>query len=129
MPNLLLLFNHTITNAQRKDSVRQLGIERIIEPPPDIRAVWSALPPEEENLVPVLEPVVDWLDSTASAGDYVLVQGDFGACWLLVNHCLRRGFIPVYSTTRRHAVEEHLDDGTVRLVHRFSHVRFRKYGQ
>lgn len=129
MPDLLLLFNHTITDAQHKDAVQQLGIKRIIEPPPAIRAAWSALPPEEAALVPVLQPVVTWLDATASAGDYVLVQGDFGACWLLVNHCLQQGYIPVYSTTRRHAVEEHLDDGTVRLVHRFSHVRFRKYGQ
>ena len=129
MPDLLLLFNHTTTEVQRKDAVRQLGIERIIEPPPDIRATWFSLPPEEAALVPVLEPVVTWLDATASAGDYVLVQGDFGACWLLVNHCLNQGYIPVYSTTERHAVEEHLDDGTVRLVHRFQHVRFRKYGQ
>lgn len=129
MPDLLLLFNHSITPAQREDAVQQLGIERIIDPPDDIRTIWSALPPGDEDLVPALESVVTWLDSTADPGDYVLVQGDFGACWLLVRHCLEQGYVPVYSTTERYAAEKHLDDGTVRLVHHFSHVRFRKYGQ
>lgn len=39
-----------------------------------------------------------------------------------------KGFVPVYSTTRREAVEEQQSDGAVRLVHNFKHQSFRKYG-
>jgi len=129
MSNLILLFNHTITKVQRKDALQRLGVKKIIEPPPEISAIWSCLPPGDTALVPVLEPVVSWLDATASAGDYVLVQGDFGACFLMARYCMEQGCIPIYSTTERQAVEEQLEDGTVRLTHRFSHVCFRKYGQ
>ena len=64
----------------------------------------------------------------ASAGDYVLIQGDFGACYLMVNHVLDRECIPVYATTERQAKETRLEDGRVELTHTFQHVRFRQYG-
>lgn len=39
------------------------------------------------------------------------------------------GLIPVCSTTRREAMEEHGDDGSVNMTHRFEHQRFRRYGR
>jgi hypothetical protein len=129
MAELFLLFNHTITPVQEQQARLELGVERITEPPEDIRRTWAAIPPQEENIAPILAPVIAWLDDHAAPGDYVLIQGDFGACFLLAIHAMNRGYIPVYSTTERHAVEKKLDDGGVRLTHTFRHVRFRKYGQ
>ena len=65
----------------------------------------------------------------AFADDYVLVQGDFGACCLMVDYARRLGLLPIYSTTRREVHEECLKDGSIRLVRSFRHVRFREYGQ
>ncbi|MEA3280185.1 MAG: CRISPR-associated protein Csx20, partial [Thermodesulfobacteriota bacterium] len=60
--------------------------------------------------------------------DYVLIQGDFGACYIMVRFAFEKGFVPVYSTTRREAVEKQQSDGAVKLVHQFKHQVFRKYG-
>ena len=61
-------------------------------------------------------------------GDYILIQGDFGACFLMVQFAFEKGFIPIYSTTEREAVETHGEDGSVSLTHRFKHRIFRRYG-
>jgi hypothetical protein len=78
---------------------------------------------------PVLAPLRDWLTATAHPGDFVLIQGDFGAAYLMVNFALEKGLIPIYSTTRRSVEEERLSDGSVKLVRRFRHERFRIYGR
>ena len=129
MADLFLLFNHTITPIQEEQARLELGVERIIEPSAHIHSIWAGLPPGDEGLAPVLEPVVSWLDNEAVPGDYVLIQGDFGACFLMVRHALEKGLVPIYSTTNRQAVEKLMDDGSVQLTHRFRHVRFRQYGK
>jgi len=80
-------------------------------------------------LLLLLQPVFSWLDRNAQKGDFVLIQGDFGASFLLVQHALHKEYIPVYSTTERKAVERLLEDGQVELIHQFYHIRFRKYGK
>ncbi|MBW2659998.1 MAG: hypothetical protein JRC87_10485, partial [Deltaproteobacteria bacterium] len=45
----------------------------------------------------------------------VLIQGDFGACYLLIQHALNKDYIPIYSTTERKAVERQLEDDQVEL--------------
>ena len=71
---------------------------------------------------------MDWLFSNAREMDFVLIQGEFGVCFITVNFAFNRELIPVYSITRREAVEEHEDDGTIKMVHRFKHRMFSRYG-
>lgn len=127
-PRLIVLFNHTLTEAQRQDARRSLGTVEILEPPAEIRGLWADIPPELNRLEDCLAPVRAWLTDCAAPGDILLVQGDFGATCLLVGFALETGLVPVYSTTRRTAAEEPQPDGSVRLIHRFQHVRFRRYG-
>jgi hypothetical protein len=129
MPDLFLLFNHLLTDAQADQAGRELGVHNIIVPPEDISRRWTAIPPEPESIRNILKPVFSWIDSSMSTGDYLLVQGDFGACYLVLEHIRTTGIIPVYATTRRRATETRLNESTVQLSHTFSHVRFRKYGQ
>lgn len=127
MPNLFLLFNHQLTAAQRAAAGSDLGVRQIIHPPPEVRSIWSNIPPEETSIFSFLAPVRSWLEAEAGPGDFVLIQGDFGACYLMVNFAFEKGLVPVYSTTSRVAREERQADGGVRLVHTFNHVRYRKY--
>ncbi len=129
MSDLILIFNHTITPVQEEQAKEELGVENIVVPPQDIRTLWTAVPPAAEALVPFLQPVVSWLDQNVNKGDFVLIQGDFGACYLMVQHALKKEYIPVYSTTERKAVERQLTDGGIQVTHTFRHVYFRKYGQ
>ena len=129
MSRLFLLFNHTITGLQEKDARAGLGVEEIVSPPPVVRDIWRQIPADAGEIDSCLAPVKDWLASQAAVGDYVLIQGDFGACFIMAKYSLKKGLVPLYSTTSRDAVEKHLADGTVELVHAFHHVCFRRYGQ
>ena len=126
--SLFLIFNHRFTTAQESDASHTLGVERIVYPPIDVAKLWIHIPPEMLEIQGYLKPVRDWLGANAIPGDYVLIQGDFGACYILVSFAMEHGFIPIYSTTRREAIEEQQTDGTVRLIHHFDHQIFRRYG-
>ena len=127
-PALFLLFNHRLTEAQEADAQQSLGVDRIVAAPADIQTLWSQVPPEIDILTPYLTPVFAWLEDQARPGDFVLIQGEFGATCLAVKEAHRLNLIPVYSTTSRQAMEEHLPDGRVEIRHTFSHVRYRQYG-
>ncbi len=125
---LFLVFNHKLTQLQELDARKSLGVDRIVPLPEDIQAAWSDIPPDAPEIRLYLEPVMQWLKTQAVRGDYVLIQGDFGACCLMAVFSNECGFVPIYSTTLRKVVEEQLPDGTVRLTHHFQHRRFRRYG-
>ena len=127
MTQLLLLFNHRLTPQQEADAKESLGVQQTISLPADIQQLWGQIPPELTSLSDYLRPVQAWLQYQAAAGDFVLIQGDFGACCSMVHAAFRLNLIPIYATTRREAVEDHLPDGTVQLTHQFRHVIFRKY--
>lgn len=124
---LFLLFNHSLTESQEHDARLSLGINRIVELPSGLKARWSEVPPELPELKRHIEPVKNWLASQAQKGDYVLIQGDFGVSFLMVNYAFQQGLIPVYATTRRQIVEEPQKDGSVKVTRQFKHEIFRKY--
>jgi hypothetical protein len=125
---LFLIFNHRVTPLQEEDARRSLGVDRIVEPPEDLKGLWQQVPAEPEIIDGYLAPIKEWLRDHAQKGDYVLIQGDFGACFIMVNFAMGQGLIPIYSTTEREAAEEHRENGTVKIVHYFQHRRFRRYG-
>jgi len=129
MTTLFLLFNHTLTPGQEHDARQSLKIDRIVTMPPEIKSVWNAIDPKIASVLEVIHPVKTWLAEHATPCDVVLIQGDFGASYLMVKFAFNHGLIPVYSTTLRQAVELHQPDGTVRMVHQFKHHRFRRYGE
>lgn len=129
MPTLHLLFNHTITPSQAEDARASLGVDRIEALPNDLKALWGQIPPDLEAIGDFLSPVREWLLREAKPGDFLLIQGDFGACYLMVRFAFGRGLIPVYATTMREAIEERQPDGSVRMTHHFKHQRFRRYNE
>ena len=127
MSSLFLLFNHTLTSLQRDDACKSLSVEKIIVAPAAIQSLWSQIPPDLVELTAYIEPVCQWLGNEAEAGDFLLVQGDFGATFLLIEFARKNHLVPLYSTTERTVVEKHLEDGSVKLEHNFRHVRYRRY--
>ncbi len=127
--SLFLLFNHRLTPDQEQDAFASIGVRDIVGLPSDIGELWRQIPPELSELGEYLNPIKGWLSSGAAERDYVLIQGDFGACFLMVKFAFEKGLIPVYATTKREAVEEHQPDGSVKMTHRFQHCQFRKYGR
>lgn len=125
---LVLIFNHRLTRIQQDDACTSLGVQRIVDLPPDLKEIWRRIPPDQPAIDTHLLPIKTWRSDNASKADYVLIQGDFGATFIMVNYAFENGLTPIYSTSSRNAVEEHLPDGSISLTHNFKHVRFRNYG-
>lgn len=125
---LFLLFNHRFTPEQLGEAQEELGVTEVVPLPPELQDLWGQIPPDLSGLTDYLAPFRDWLAQAARPGDYILIQGDFGATYLMVCHALENGLIPVYATTRREARETVQPDGSVRLTHTFRHQQFRRYG-
>lgn len=127
MPNLYLLFSHQLTAEQEADARGRWALQQIIPLPQNLQALWSNVPTDPAtDLQEFLQPVADWL-AQAQPQDVVLLQGDFGATFMMVSLCLQRGLLPVYATTTRSATETTLQDGSVRIERTFRHAGFRSY--
>ncbi|MCC7429520.1 hypothetical protein IT568_01635 [bacterium] len=123
MVNFLLLFSHKLTQEQITDTEKMQV--SLIYLPEDLQKAWSNFSPESEKVdVEIFE---EWLLKNSQKGDFVLVQGDFGAVYKLVNFCFLSGLIPVYATTKRETTEKEIPGGKMEKISVFRHVRFRKF--
>ncbi len=127
--SLFLIFSHEMTRLQMEDAERSLGIINIIEMPDNLRELWKQIPPIPAEINDILEPLRQWLGHSAHPLDFVLIQGDFGATWLMVDFAFKQGLVPLYSTTIRKAEEALHPDGSVKTEHVFQHQIFRRYGR
>jgi len=125
---MFLLFSHKLTQEQIQDAQNNLLVEEFVHLPNELQQRWTNVPPEFDNvgLQNYLEPFCEWLDE-ANVGDFVLIQGDFGATYQMVECAFSKRLIPVYATTKREAVETVLPDGTVKVERLFKHCIFRRY--
>ena len=127
MPNLHLFFSHTLTPEQVKDAHEKLGCKNIISLPDDLQKKWQQIPPEGEIDDFIIKPFIEYLSQETEVVDYVLVQGEFGMSFIIVNWCLKNNRIPIYATTKRVIIEEKQADGSVKKTNIFKHIQFRRY--
>jgi len=125
MKKLYLLFSHKLTPEQIEDAKKNLGVDDFVYMPAILQEKWSNVPAEMEELGEYSKDFMKFLD-TAKAGDYVLIQGDFGLTYELVNYAKGKNLIPVYATTKRYSKEVNSGNKIFKLS-KFDHVRFRKY--
>lgn len=127
MKKMFLIFSHKLTDIQINSARNELGVELFEHLPPELQHIWSQIPPNEKDINPYTKKIIEWLDSLVSKDDYVLVQGDYGATFNVVNYCKLKDYKTVYSTTKREATEIKDRNGTIHLIHKVSHVMFREY--
>lgn len=125
---MFLIFSHKMTKDQIEDAENSLDVVSLVEMPDSLKELWRQISPLPERIETVLEPLRQWLEAVAQPFDFVLIQGDFGATWLMVDFAFKQGLVPVYATTRRKAKEIAQPDGSIKTEHLFQHQRFRRYG-
>ena len=126
MKKLFLLFSHTLTKSQESDAKASLGIEEFVALPNNLQTLWSNIPPQLTKLDDYLEPLKEYIRNKSKEGDIILIQGDFGGCYEMVNFVKSLGLKAVHSTTTRDVVEKTVN-GKVEKFSRFEHVIFRQY--
>jgi len=126
MKKMLLFFSHKLTDSQKADAKRSWGVEEFLYLPSDLQSLFSNVPPELESLKEYAKPLTGFLKKNSKEGDMALIQGDFGLVNILVKEAEKNGVIPVYSTTKREAVEKEIEGKSVKIS-KFEHIRYRRY--
>jgi len=126
MKKMFLLFSHQLTPAQKQSAVDVYDVEEFIYLPQELQKLWSGVPTDIEELKDYLSPLKIYLDKYAVNGDIVLVQGDFGAVYHMVNYAKQNHLIAFYATTKRITKEYMKDDKTIKESI-FEFERFREY--
>jgi hypothetical protein len=126
LPDLYLLFSHELTEQQKREAYAELEVGEIHYLPDDLKGLWSQIPPELPEVAGYLQPIQEWLSNQIREGDYLLIQGDFGATFLMVQWAFDRNCVPIYATTRRRAIEVRNDQEII-TSRVFEHVMFRLY--
>lgn len=127
MTTLFLLFSHTITPDQEDDAKANWGVSSFVGLPNHFQEQFSNIPAELENLDDYLQPVKEWLLNHVKPTDLVLIQGDFGATYSLVDFCKKNGMIAIYATTERQSIDTIQPDNSILTQRVFKHKIFRKY--
>jgi len=126
MRRMFLLFSHTLTKEQIEDAEVTLKVNEFVYLPKDLQEKFSNVPPNIEDIVSYSKIFISYLEKNLKKNDIVLIQGDFGVVYNIVEFCKRNGIIAVYSTTARVSKEKEVD-GKIIKVSEFRHIKFRKY--
>ena len=127
MKKMFLLFSHNLSQVQIDDAKYNLNIEEFIPLPADLQEIWSNIPSDLVFLKEYLLVIRNFLTEKSELDDVVLIQGDFGAVYQMVNFAKDLGLEAVYATTNR-IIEEIVEDGKTIKKSIFEHRRFRNYG-
>ncbi len=120
---MFVLLSHNMTEQQCSDAIDDLGITKFETLPTDI---WSQIPAERATVETSLISLKETILTHSNKGDYLFVQGDYGATFNMVQFAKENGFVPVYATSKRKSYEV-VDGEKVTTVREFQHVRFRKF--
>lgn len=126
MKNLIVLMSHNMTENQKEDAYKTLKVKDILESNQDIKNIWSNIEPKSSLDLSRLDLVIDWIKKNSRKGDYILVQGEFGATFYIVDYCFKSNLIPIYATSKRQVIEEIQGDKII-TNRTFKHEGFRKY--
>lgn len=122
------ILSHELLNLQVDELNSTWNVENIITLPENLKSAWCNVNPNDDseddfNLVYKLKTFI--LDNT-NQEDYVIVQGEWGMTFTIVNMCFELNRVPIYATTER-KTKETVKDGQVHSEKVFEHIRFRKY--
>ena len=124
MKKMILLFSHKLTDSQIKDIKRKLQCKEILYLPEKIQSIFSNVTSDNREFV--INELKVYLSKNADKGDYILIQGEFGVSYKMINYSKEIGLIPVYSSTKRETIE--INKGNkIKKITFFKHEEFVEY--
>lgn len=129
MKKFFVIISHNLNHAQIDAINKELNIQQIEFLPDNLKSLWGNIPADVPSIMDIIKPFKDYLKNNANIGDYVLIQGDMGCTYALINYAFSLGLIPCYATTKRITITEEDNNGVVNLNKQFKHIMYRKYEQ
>lgn len=124
MKKIFLLFSHKLTMTQEKEIYNELNCKEIHYLPEELQKEFSHI--TEGNMKRVEKNLKNYLMSNGKKSDYVLVQGEWGITYRIVNYIKKLEMIPIYSSTKRES-KDVMKGNKVEKVSSFCHNKFLKY--
>lgn len=121
MKKIVLLFSHKLTSLQEKELNKEWDCEKIIYMPDTLKEKWGNIDVKTD-----LKSFKKYLKENLSKNDLVLIQGEWGATYKMINYSKRKGYIPIYSSSERNSTEFHEGDKVIKSSI-FLHIKFVKY--
>ena len=127
MGAIAVVLNHDLSQKQITEIHEELDVSSIYELPESLLEFWKQISPSGELPVVSLKQICRWIEQKTTDGDFVVIQGEFGTVFYLVDFCFAIGRIPLYATSERKYRETQRSDDSVERYHIFRHVQFRRY--
>jgi len=126
---MYLIFSHKLTEEQKSEICSDLGCADVVSLPGNLQNIWSNVNSAADDILSAANDIIQWLYENTREKDYLLVEGDFGMTFMIVDWALSNERIPVYSTTERRYSSRGRSDGSVTNIHHFRHIKFRRYSR
>lgn len=120
------MLSHSLTDEQKEDAQKNWGVTDFVFLPPDLQKKWSNI----ELTKPLTERTskfIEFIKENVSKNDYILIQGEFGTSFAIIDWCLANNLKPIYSYTKRLIVEQKKIGNQVEKTSIFKHVKFLFY--
>ena len=121
MKKIILLFLHILTEPQIKELKEKWDCEEIIYMTDELKNNWMNVVNDVD-----INQFKKFLLDNLEKDDYVLIQGEWGLTYNMVNFAKENNFIPLYAGTTRKATEYRDGDKVIKNSV-FSHTTFKKY--
>ena len=125
MPKAFCLLNHALTQNQIAELKERFAVTEIVYPSEELSKKWAQIPPVKELDFSIIKMAASYLNS-AYTGDILIIQGETGASFMLVDYALKKHLVPIYAVTARVSKEVVAGEQVVKQ-NVFEHVCFRQY--
>ncbi|MEL5720922.1 MAG: CRISPR-associated protein Csx20 [Treponemataceae bacterium] len=125
MQRTFCLLNHKLTEGQIKELSDKYNSTHIQYPPDNVKSLWRNLPTDKKLSRQTLSVITEWLID-ANKNDIIILQGEAGYSFALVDYALKRQLLPLHSVTKRVAKEIY-EGEKVHRTYVFEHICFRPY--
>ncbi len=128
---IILLFSHQLTESQLFELKNNYNIETILYLPNHLQEDWSNIPPDYNDIEKYLKNIKEYVLKQKSKDSimYLLVQGEYGAVYHMVNFAFANNIIPIYSASKRVYESKKIDEDRIENIHYFKHIKFQHYKQ
>lgn len=122
---VLALISHKILPEQEQELKNRFEIVDIKFLPENLQQIWSNVLYDDKYYTNLNE-MIDYMLSILNEEDYVIVQGNWGYVYKLVEEAKKNKIIPLYAFSVRDSSEEIINGEVVKIT-KFKHQCFVEY--
>lgn len=122
---VLALISHKILPEQEQELKNRFEIVDIKFLPENLQQIWSNVLYDDKYYTNLNE-IIDYMLSILNEEDYVIVQGNWGYVYKLVEEAKKNKIIPLYAFSVRDSSEDIINGEVVKIT-KFKHQCFVEY--